>query len=311
VVPGFGSIGGPEVLGRQRRFLLELRRQVGYLVAQGRPLTAIRREARIEPEWLVWMPYDHPSSDDIDHVHRELTVPQAPFRGQPFLAGEPRPRALALIGDRFHEPGHLEAGLSRALEKAGVPVRFAVDVQALSAASLKEVDLLVILRDGMLWPDPDRPHVVWMTPEQEQAVVAFVEGGGGLLALHNSPGLYPEGGPYLRLLGATFKGHGPLEEFRVRVLDPHHPITRGVSDYEIADEQHVPLPDRDKVHLLLESRSEEGVVGAAGWAYEPKKGRVAYLANGHTRDALVHPQFQLLLQNAARWCIRRDAPGAP
>ena len=34
VVPGFGSWGGAELLDRQQRFLTELRRQVGYFIAQ-------------------------------------------------------------------------------------------------------------------------------------------------------------------------------------------------------------------------------------------------------------------------------------
>ena len=145
-----------------------------------------------------------------------------------------------------------------------------------------------------------------MTPDQERAIVDFVEGGGGLLALHNATGLYPEGGPYLNLLGGTYDGHGPLERFRVMVTDPLHPITRGVVEYEVADEQHTPIPDRHKVNIFLESLSAEGVVAAAGWAYEVGKGRVCYLANGHTRESLLHPMVQRLMQNAMRWCVRRD-----
>jgi type 1 glutamine amidotransferase/glyoxylase-like metal-dependent hydrolase (beta-lactamase superfamily II) len=307
VVPGRGTLGGPQLLERQRRYLLELRRQVGYLVAQGVALERLRPQIVIQPEWLVWMPYDQPAAVDIDQVHRELTVPRAPFGLRSFAPGDARPRALALIGDRFHEPGHIESGLRPIFEAAGVQARFAVDVRALSEESLKPVQLLVVLRDGMIWPDGgEKPYRIWMTPEQERAVVAFVEAGGGLLSLHNSLGLYPEGGPYLGLLAGVYRGHGPLEEFRVKVVDPAHPITRGVSDYEIADEQHTPLADTTRVHLLLESRSERGVLAAAGWAREAGKGRVAHLANGHTRDSLTHPAYRRLLENAVRWCLRLE-----
>ena len=113
--------------------------------------------------------------------------------------------------------------------------------------------------------------------------------------------LYPEGGPFLRLIGGTFNGHGPLERFRVIVLDHDHPITRGVDDFEVADEQHTPGHDHARVHLLLESRSSEGTAGAAGWAHQPGRGRVCYLTNGHTREAQDHPEFQRLVRNAALW----------
>lgn len=307
VVPGFGTIGGPVILDRFSRFLREMRRQVGYRVAQGRPFEAIYADVRIEPEWLVWMPYDTPTKPDVQHVYNELTIPQAPFADRPFDPSDRRPKALALIGDRPHEPGHFEEGLGKALELAGVDFRFAVDFRALNAENLKQVQLLVILRDGAIWPNGvNDPPTMWITPAQEQAVVEFVERGGAFLPLHNSTGIYPDGGPYLKLLGGTYTGHGPLERFRVRVVDHEHPITQGVEDFEVADEQHTPIPDRSKVHLLLESRSEDGVVAAGGWAYEAGKGRVCYLANGHTRDALNHPMYRRLIKNAIQWCLKRS-----
>jgi type 1 glutamine amidotransferase len=256
------------------------------------------------------MPYDQPQRPDIEHVYRELTVPQAPFGGRALDPAAARPAALVLIGDRPHEPGHIEDSLRPALEQSGITASFAVDTRAVSAANLKRVQLLVILRDGATWPDGLGKLKVWMTLEQENAVVDFVERGGGLLALHNALAIYPERGPYLRLAGGAYTTHGPLERFRVSVLDRSHFITRGVDDFEVADEQHTPVADRSRVHLFLESRSAEGIVGAAGWAYQCGRGRVCYLANGHTREALAHPEFQKLLRNAAIWCLYRDkSPG--
>jgi len=303
VVPGFGTAGGEEIIARQERFLAEMRRQVAHGVVRLWPLADVRRSVRIEPEWLVWMPYDTPSADDIDHVYGELTA--TPF-GQPFDAGG-GPPVLAVIGDSPHEPGHLEDGLRPAFREAGVQARFAVDPRLLDAASLERVKLLVILRDGASWPDgPENPSRGWMRPEVEAAIAAFVEKGGAFLALHNATGLYPDGGPYLKLLGGTYNGHGPLERFRVTVRDREHPITRGVEDYEVADEQHMPIPDLASVRIILESRSAEGVKAPAGWVRDFGKGRVAYLANGHTRDALNHPMYQRLLVNAVRWCLRME-----
>jgi type 1 glutamine amidotransferase len=304
VVPGFGSWGGPEIIGRQRRFLAELRRQVAYGISMGRPVEAIEREVMLPATYYAWMPYDNPRPEDLRHVYGELTVPAAPFGGKVLAGG---PHALVLIADRYHEPEHLEAGLRPAFEATGVTPHFAVDVRALSAASLSRVQLLVILRDGMLWPEgPSKPYQIWMTPEQEKAVVAFVEGGGGFLNLHNSMGLYPKEGPFLNLVGGRYIGHGPLERFRVEVADRGHPVTRGVEDYFAADEQHTPPYDEGRVRLLLRNRSEEGKTAAAGWAYEPGKGRLCHLASGHTRESLEHPMFQRLLRNAVGWCLRRE-----
>jgi type 1 glutamine amidotransferase len=306
VVPGFGSWAGAESIDRQQRFLTEFRRQVGYFIAQGQPRDDLQRVVRLVPDYLVWMPYDTPVADDVYHVYDELTVPHAPFNGQIPQPNDDRDHALVLIGDQPHEPGHIEAGLRPVFTATGVVPHFAVDVRALSAENLARVQLLVILRDGLMRPQtPNQPDYVWMTKEQEQAVVDFVHRGGGFLNLHNSMGIYPEDGPYLRLVGGRYIGHGPLERFRVEVVDRDHPVTRGVEDFSVADEQHTPPYDDKRVHLLLRNRSDKGETAAAGWAYEPGQGRLCHLANGHTRESLAHPMYQRLMQNAVRWLIEK------
>jgi type 1 glutamine amidotransferase len=311
VVPGRGTWGGPAVLTRQRRFLTELRRQVGYVIAQGRGREALAGQVRVSDALLAWMPYDTPTAEDVASVYRELTVPAAPFNGRVPNRADSRPHALVLIGDQPHEPGHIEEGLRPVFEGTGVVPHFTVDVRALAAENLARVQLLVILRDGLQRPDASgKANYVWMTPGQERAVAAFVERGGGFLNLHNSMGLYPDDGTYLKLVGGRYTGHGPLERFRVEVVDHAHPITHGVEDFSVADEQHAPIPDLEKVHLLLRSRSDDGKTAVAGWAYEPGRGRLCHLAPGHTREALLYPEYQRLMRNAVNWCLRRDEAGA-
>ncbi|MBM3735076.1 MAG: hypothetical protein FJW39_04755 [Acidobacteria bacterium] len=302
VVPGFGSWGGAGLIARQRRFLTEVQRQVGYGIAMGRPLAVIQRDLLLPASYYTWMPYDLPRPEDVAHVYAELTVPRAPFA----KLDRALPSALVLIGDRFHEPEHLEAGLRPALENAGVAPHFTVDVRALTAENLAKVRMLVVLRDGMNWPDGvDKPYQIWMTPEQEKAVVDFVQGGGAFLNLHNSMGLYPKDGPYLDLVGGRYIGHGPLERFRVEVTDKTHPVARGLEDWSAADEQHTPPADESKVKVFLRNRSDDGQTAAAGWAYQPGKGRLVHLASGHTRDALEHPMFQRAVGNAVRWLLAK------
>lgn len=303
VVPGFGSWEGEDLLGRQIRFLAELRRQVAFGICLGLPPEEIRKGILLPASFYAWPPYGEPAADDIEHLFREQTVPAAPFGRQGPPGKGDGPQALVLIGDRFHGPEHIQEGLKPVFEATGVTPHFAVDVRALSAETLARVQLLVVLKDGMLWPEGnDRPYRQWMTMEQQEAVVEFVESGGGFLNLHNSMGLYPEG-PYLDLVGGRYKGHGPLERFEVEVVDAEHPVTRGVRDFFVADEQHTPSYDSKRVRLLLRNRSDQGKVAAAGWAYQAGKGRLCHLANGHTRESLDHPNFQRLMRNAVRWCL--------
>ena len=106
---------------------------------------------RVGGELLVWAPYDAPQPDDLDHVYREMTVPAAPFDGSDPKRAD-GPQALVLYADQPHEPGYISESLPRVFEATGVTAHFTVDVRALSAENLAKVDLLVILRDGLLRP---------------------------------------------------------------------------------------------------------------------------------------------------------------
>ncbi len=218
-----------------------------------------------------------------------------------------RPRALALIGDRYHSPTYIREGLSAALVRENIPVTFITDVTQLNAESLAQHQILIILRDGMNWPNGfDQPPVKWMTDAQQQAIWDFVSRGGGFLALHNSQGIYPPGGLYYKLFGGDYGGHPRPYVFTVRIDDKTHPITRGVEDFEIYDEQHTVKYYRDRQHMLMRTMARDNLTAAGGWWWEEGKGRFAYLSPGHTPDALNHPMMQRLIRNAVNWLLRTD-----
>ena len=222
-----------------------------------------------------------------------------------------RPRALALIGDRYHSPVYIRDSLTPALVRENIPVTFIEEVTALNAEALKSYQLLIILRDGMNWPNGyDKPHVQWMTDAQQKAIWDFVQEGGGFLALHNAQGIYPPGGLYYKLFGGDYGGHPPPYVFTIRVENKNHPITAGVEDFEIFDEQHTVKYYLDREHLLLRSLAKDNLAAEAGWWREVGKGRFCYLAPGHTTEALTHPMMQRLIRNSVRWLLRTDERGA-
>ena len=214
--------------------------------------------------------------------------------------------AILLAGDRYHRAEDAFAGVGPALEATGLQVEYTADFAGLNHQALQGKRLAAILRDGMQWPQGDsQPHEVWMQPHQEEAIEAFVAGGGAFLPLHNAGWAYPWKNGYRRGMGGYYQGHPPVQAFDVQVVAAH-PITAGVEDYEITDEQHFLWFDHDRVQLLLKSQGRNGMESAAGWAYEYGRGRVAYLANGHTLEVLQHPMVQRLLHNAARWLLRME-----
>lgn len=218
-----------------------------------------------------------------------------------------RPRVLCLIGDRYHSPVYIRDGLAPAFLRENLPVTFIEDVTALNADSLRKHDLLVILRDGMNWPNGyDKPAVKWMTDAQQQAIWDFVNGGKGFLALHNSQGIYPPGGLYYKLFGGDYGGHPKPYVFTVRVENKNHAITAGVEDFQIFDEQHTVKYYLDREHLLLRSIAADNLASEAGWWRDQGKGRFAYLAPGHTAEALGHPMMQRLIRNSLNWLLKNE-----
>ena len=218
-----------------------------------------------------------------------------------------RPKALALIGDRYHSPVHIRDGISPALLRENIPVVFIENHAALTAAALKPFDLLILFKDGMVWPNGhDQPHVKWMTGEQQQAIWDFVHAGGAFLALHNSHGIYPPGGALLQAFRRRLRrppSAGRLHDSRRRQIAP---ITQGVEDYEIFDEQHTSKYSLDARHLLLRNIARDNTAAPAGWWREPGEGRFAYLSPGHTPEGLGHGMTQRLIRNALRWLLRLD-----
>lgn len=279
-----------------------LRDAVAYQLSMGRSADVAVREIKalgsFPKEWS-----EPQLAALVGAMYQRLTVPpQTPAR---------RPRALALIGDRYHDPAYIRPPLEEAMEKAGVAVAFLYDVRQLIPRVVFQYDLLVVLRDVMLWPDPQPDGsfgkaVFWLTEEQEMTVASFVWGGGGFLALHNATALKSlneKESLYLRVLGASYAGHGPAQEsYYVRVLNGSHPVTAGVYDYFVEDERHWPRLHVSDALVLLESASGEQT-SLHGFVRTFGLGRVCYLANGHNRRVLESDSMQRMLRNAARWCI--------
>ena len=158
----------------------------------------------------------------------------------------------------------------------------------------------------MLWPNGDDGEPErWMQPNQEEAIEAFVKGGGSFLVLHNSAWNYPHEDGYRRTVGGYYMFHPPFQEFNVHVVDSDHPITAGVTDYSIEDEQHFLWFDYDRVHVLTRSQGHDGRESVAGFCHEYGDGRVVYLGHGHRLSSLQHPMAQKLMTNAVNWLLRK------
>jgi len=160
-------------------------------------------------------------------------------------------------------------------------------------------------------PDYQPEHVCWMTEEQGLAVKKFVKGGGAAFFYHNATYIALENHHFRDVLGASTMHHPPIRPFKIKVVNPDHPIMQGVNDFVITDEQHFAKYNADPSAILARSVNEDGLAhrdhgltAEACWAFNYGKGRVCYMSPGHTIDALWNPEYEKMQRNAVRWLLR-------
>jgi hypothetical protein len=247
-------------------------------------------------------------------------------------AGKPKPRVLALIGDRYHSADYIRVSLDRLFSELGLPIDYTIMYDQLSRDRLRGYGVLLCLRDGMIWPggylgpdayvcyedglenpkDSPKPKPQnWMTQEQAEAVRDFVAEGNGLYSLHNNSHVSLTSSMYREVMGGAYIGHPALRPFRVRVVNKNHPITQGVDDFMVNDEQHFVAYDKDHQNILLEAENVDGLTyedhgtkSISGWAHEYGKGRVVFTAVGHTIHALWAPEYLKLQKRAVQWLLK-------
>ena len=252
-----------------------------------------------------------------------------------FPADDNRLRALALIGDRYHNADYIRVALNRLFRELNMAIDYTINYDQISSRLLRPYGLFIILRDGMIWPNgylepndyeyshwlennrdwPKEQSEPWITEEQGAAIKGFVETGGALYALHNSSHISLSSKDYREVMGGAYIDHPALRPFKVSVVNKEHPITHGVRDFMVNDEQHFVTYDKDPKYILLRSENIDGLtdisegkdLGAtaiAGWAYDFGKGRVVFTAVGHTLHALWQPEYFKLQKNAVKWLLR-------
>src|SRR5215831_11296417 len=136
--------------------------------------------------------------------------------------------AFALAGDRYHNIDYIRTALGKTLVKdLGISIDFTDELSLITASSLKPYKLMIMFRDGMIWPggyegsggrggpivsDPplstfDQTPVYWMTAEQGKAVKEFVQNGGAALFYHNVTYISPQNEEFRDVLGAVTRQH--------------------------------------------------------------------------------------------------------
>jgi len=162
-------------------------------------------------------------------------------------------------------------------------------------AYLKQSDLLVLANNQPIGA------------EGRTAITDFVEKGKGLLLLHAAVWYNWDDWPaYNRnYVGGGSRSHEKYQEFKNYVVNPAHPVTKGVpAKFEFRDElyRHAPDPSARGVEVLAIGQSKEtDAVYPAVFVVKHPKARIVGITLGHDEHSHLHEAYRRLLANAVDW----------
>ena len=213
---------------------------------------------------------------------------------------ETSPRRISVLflgAPTANHPGHDPIERYRTLRQQlgiqGIDFTYTEDPNDLRREVLDQHDALLLYAN---W-EQNGP----MKPEWEQALVSYVEDGGGFLPIHCASACFGASDAFIRLVGGRFQSHGD-GVFRARITEPNHPIMRGYESFEAWDETYVHDRHGDD-RTILQKREDEPWT----WVRQQGKGRVFYTAYGHDMRCWGHPGFHELMRRAILWTVGPDA----
>ncbi|HEY7424498.1 MAG TPA: PVC-type heme-binding CxxCH protein, partial [Gemmataceae bacterium] len=207
-------------------------------------------------------------------------------------AESPRIKVLFLGDNGHHKPIDRAADLLPALARAGIDMAYTDELNDLNAENLARYDGLIIYANHAKISDA-----------QEAALLAFVENGKGLIALHCASFCFLNSPKYISLVGGQFQSH-KTGVFRTRIVDAKHPAMKGVKDFEAWDETYVHHRLTGDRHVLM-AREEDGKREPWTWVRTQGKGRVFYTASGHDERVFRNADYHRLVIQGIRWAAGR------
>ena len=212
--------------------------------------------------------------------------------------GEGRPLRVLFLGhaQQHHPSSTLLPLLAAPLARRGIQLTHVMTPEeALTSAKLAHYDALMIYANHKA-----------ITPEQERALLDFVEGGKGVVAIHCASFMFTESDRYIPLIGGQFLRHG-TGEFTAEIVAPDHPAIEGVKPFRTWDETYVHTRHNPVDRTVLMERVDEEGREPYTWVRTQGAGRVFYTAYGHDERTWSQPQFHTLIEKGVAWVVDEAA----
>ena len=140
-------------------------------------------------------------------------------------------------------------------------------------------------------------------------LVKLVKGGKGLVLFHFASGAFEDWPEFADLAGRVWDRkttHDPRGPYKVQIVEPRHPITVGMQDFQADDELYTCLIGDRPVDLLAIARSKvTGRDHPMAFAFEHGKGRVFHTPLGHDVRSIEMPGVSELFRRGCYWTADR------
>ncbi len=186
--------------------------------------------------------------------------------------------------------------LAAPLARRGIQLTYVMTPEeALTPEKLRHYDALMIYANHKT-----------ITPDQEKALLDFVEGGKGVVAIHCASFMFTESEHYIPLIGGQFLRHG-TGEFTAEIVNAEHPAIKGVKPFKTWDETYVHTRHNTVNRTVLMERVDEEGREPYTWVRTQGQGRVFYTAYGHDERTWRQPEFHKLIEKGVAWAVEDAA----
>jgi uncharacterized protein len=174
------------------------------------------------------------------------------------------------------------------------------DPRFLDSSALTNYDVVLLHFQNWQQPGPG--------PEARENLRRFVENGKGLVLVHFACGAWHGEWPeFANLAGRVWAGpqvrqHDPYGIFRVEIENRHHPVVRGMADFDTEDELYTCLAGDHPIEVVARAKSKvDGQYYPMALVSRYGKGRTFECTLGHDLKAISTPAVQELYRRGTAW----------
>ena len=146
-----------------------------------------------------------------------------------------------------------------------------------------------------------------ITEAEKVDFLELLDEGVGIVFLHHCMASYQDWDEYINILGGRYdldtSGYAHDLEVPIKIINPKHPITKGLGDFTLHDETYfntVRLPGVDP--LLSTDHDQSDAI--LGWTNKYSNSRIVYLQPGHDNNAYSNENYRQLVEQAIAWVSR-------